>query len=70
MQAWLLLEVHAMTSRRKSIGRGDEASGPVMSTRASQSMARGESVEKIDNPEHGTPEVGKYTRYNGGVYGK
>ncbi|WDL98278.1 hypothetical protein [Alicyclobacillus sp. ALC3] len=58
-----------MTSRRKSIGRGDEASGPVMSSTASASMARGESVAKMANHRYGTPQVGKYSRRLGGEYG-
>lgn len=58
-----------MTSRRKSIGRGDEASGPVMDALASQSMARGESVEKLMNHRFGTPEQDKYSRRLGGEYG-
>ncbi len=58
-----------MTSRRKSIGRGDEASGPVMDALASQSMARGESVEKLMNHRYGTPQQGKYSRRLGGEYG-
>ncbi|MCL6626607.1 hypothetical protein [Alicyclobacillus shizuokensis] len=36
-----------MTSRRKSIGRGDEASGPIANALASQSMARGEPEEEL-----------------------
>ncbi|GMA49724.1 hypothetical protein GCM10025857_10810 [Alicyclobacillus contaminans] len=58
-----------MTSRRKSIGRGDEASGPVLDAAASRSMARGESLEKLMNHRYGTPQVGKYTRRLGGEYG-
>lgn len=58
-----------MTSRRKSIGRGDEASGPVMDAVASKSMARGESVEKLMNHRYGTPQIGKYSRRIGGEYG-
>lgn len=56
-------------ARRKSIGRGDEASGPVMNARASQSMARGESEEKLDRHQYGTPTKGKYSRRLGGEYG-
>ncbi len=56
-----------MTTRRKSIGRGDEAVGPIMSANASQAMARG---AKVDQPHrHGTPKVGKYSRKLGGEYG-
>lgn len=58
-----------MTTRRKSIGRGDEASGPIMNARASESMARGESVEKLENHQHGKPVVGRYSRRRGGEYG-
>lgn len=58
-----------MTSRRKSIGRGDEASGPVMSAEASTSMARGEPVAQLANHRYGTPQVGKYSRRLGGEYG-
>ena len=58
-----------MSSRRKSIGRGDEAFGPVMNALASQSMARGESKEKVLHPHYGTPQTGKYSRHIGGEYG-
>jgi len=58
-----------MTTRRKSIGRGDEASGPVMSSVASQAMARGESVEQVLHPHYGTPKVGEYSTRLGGEYG-
>jgi hypothetical protein len=58
-----------MTSRRKSIGRGDEASGPVMNARASQSMARGESEELLNRHQYGKPQEGKYSRHLGGEYG-
>lgn len=58
-----------MTSRRKSIGRGDEASGPVMSAEASACMARGESASKRMAHRYGTPQVGKYSRRLGGEYG-
>lgn len=55
------------SSRRKSLGRGDEASGPVMSAEASASMRRGESKDK---PHHyGTPHEGQYSRKLGGEYG-
>lgn len=57
------------SSRRKSIGRGDEASGPVMDPLASRSMARGESVEKLAQHRHGTPHAGRYSRRPGGEYG-
>ncbi|QQE81522.1 hypothetical protein [Alicyclobacillus sp. SO9] len=50
------------SSRRKSIGRGDEASGPVINAFASRSMARGESKEELHNHQYGTPNRGKYTR--------
>lgn len=56
-----------MTTRRKSIGRGDEASGPVMSETASRAMARGERVDKPHR--YGTPQAGKYSRHLGGEYG-
>lgn len=62
-------EVDDVTTRRKSIGRGDEASGPMMDERASLSMARGESIEKLEQQEHGKPVVGQYTRRLGGEYG-
>ncbi len=58
-----------MTTRRKSIGRGDEASGPVMNARASESMARGESVEKLSHHQYGKPALGKYSRRPSGEYG-
>lgn len=58
-----------MTSRSKPIGRGDEASGPIANSLASQSMARGESVEDLQNHRYGTPQVGKYSRRLGGKYG-
>jgi hypothetical protein len=58
-----------MTSRRKSIGRGDEASGPVMNALASQSMARGERIEKLMNHRYGSPRLGMYSRRLGGEYG-
>jgi hypothetical protein len=58
-----------MTSRRKSIGRGDEASGPVMNSLASESMARGESAQKLAHHRYGSPKVGKYSRRLGGEYG-
>jgi len=58
-----------MSSRRKSIGRGDEASGPVFNALASRSMARGESVEDLQNHRHGTPQLGRYARKRGGEYG-
>ena len=51
-----------MTTRRKSIGRGDEASGPIIHAFATKSMARGESKEELRNHQYGTPELGKYTR--------
>lgn len=56
-----------MTSRRKSIGRGDEASGPVMSAEASASMRRGEGAA-VEH-RYGTPKVGMYSRKLGGEYG-
>lgn len=56
-----------MSSRRKSIGRGDEASGPVMSAEASASMRRGESTEEAHR--YGTPKKGMYSRKIGGEYG-
>ncbi|WP_067618754.1 hypothetical protein [Alicyclobacillus acidiphilus] len=56
-----------MTSRRKSIGRGDEASGPVMSAEASAAMRKG---KKADHSErHGNPENGRYQRAVDGEYG-
>lgn len=56
-----------MTTRRKSIGRGDEASGPIINAEASAAMARG---ERLDKPRrYGTPQVGKYSRKLGGEYG-
>ncbi|MCL6637537.1 MAG: hypothetical protein K6T26_06280 [Alicyclobacillus sp.] len=58
-----------MTSRRKSIGRGDEASGPVMGPAASQSMARGQPLAELAHRRYGTPQLGKYSRRLGGVYG-
>jgi hypothetical protein len=58
-----------MSSRRKSIGRGDEASGPVMSAEASRSMARGESLEQLAYHRYGKPKVGAYTRRLGGEFG-
>ncbi|MCL6452364.1 MAG: hypothetical protein K6T78_01910 [Alicyclobacillus sp.] len=57
------------SSRRKSIGRGDEASGPVMSAEASRSMRRGEREEDLQHHRYGTPVVGRYTRRLGGSYG-
>lgn len=57
------------SSRRKSIGRGDEASGPVMNARASESMARGESVEQLEQQRYGKPVIGAYARRLGGEYG-
>lgn len=51
-----------MTSRRKSIGRGDEASGPVLPAFSSKSMARGESKAELRNHQFGTPVEGKYER--------
>ncbi|MCL6599203.1 hypothetical protein [Alicyclobacillus macrosporangiidus] len=57
------------SSRRKSIGRGDEASGPVMNALASRSMARGEPVDKLLHHRYGTPQVGKYSRRLGGELG-
>lgn len=51
-----------MSSRRKSIGRGDEASGPVINAEASRSMARGESKAELAHHRYGTPQLGKYTR--------
>jgi nucleoid-associated protein YgaU len=63
------VEVDAMTSRRKSIGRGDEASGPVMSAEASRSMARGESLEDLAHHRYGKPKLGAYSRRIGGDYG-
>lgn len=57
------------SSRRKSIGRGDEASGPVLDALASKSMARGESIADLAHHQYGTPEVGKYSRKRGGEYG-
>ncbi|MFB5190261.1 hypothetical protein [Alicyclobacillus fastidiosus] len=56
-----------MTSRRKSIGRGDEASGPVMNAEASASMRRGESKDKPHR--YGTPKEGMYSRKLDGSYG-
>ncbi len=56
-----------MTTRSKTIGRGDEASGPVIDARASASMARGESINRPR--KHGTPKIGKYSRRLGGEYG-
>jgi hypothetical protein len=56
-----------MTTRRKSIGRGDEASGPVMSAEASTAMARGESLSRPR--KYGKPQIGKYSRKLGGEYG-
>ncbi|MBX5436200.1 MAG: hypothetical protein IRZ33_03175 [Alicyclobacillaceae bacterium] len=58
-----------MTSRRKSIGRGDEASGAVMSALASRAMARGETIEKTLHPRHGIPREGWYSTRLGGEYG-
>ncbi|MBX6353828.1 MAG: hypothetical protein IRZ10_10895 [Thermoflavifilum sp.] len=58
-----------MSSRRKSIGRGDEASGPVMSAEASRSMARGESLEQLAHHRYGKPKPGMYARRLGGEYG-
>jgi hypothetical protein len=58
-----------MTTRRKSIGRGDEASGPQMSPLASSSMARGEPIEDLVNRRYGSPKAGKYSRRLGGEYG-
>ncbi|MCL6632795.1 MAG: hypothetical protein K6T63_09190 [Alicyclobacillus herbarius] len=46
-----------MTSRRKSIGRGDEASGAVASALASQSMARGEPEEELMRRQQKRAEV-------------
>ncbi|MCL6515914.1 hypothetical protein [Alicyclobacillus sp.] len=57
------------SSRRKSIGRGDEASGPVMNALASRSMARGEPVEQLLNHRYGKPQPGKYSRRLGGELG-
>lgn len=56
-----------MTSRRKSIGRGDEASGPVMSAEASRAMRRGEKVGSASR--HGNPSYGRYARALDGEYG-
>lgn len=56
-----------MSSRRKSIGRGDEAVGPVMSANASASMRRGESRDTVHR--YGTPKEGMYSRKIGGEYG-
>ncbi|MFD1673295.1 hypothetical protein [Alicyclobacillus fodiniaquatilis] len=56
-----------MSSRRKSIGRGDEASGPIMSSEASASMRIGESKDKPHR--YGTPQQGMYSRKVGGEYG-
>ncbi len=58
-----------MSSRRKSIGRGDEASGPVLSIMASASMARGESTEKMEHRQYGSLSQGKYGHRLGGQYG-
>ncbi|MDQ0190309.1 hypothetical protein JI721_09740 [Alicyclobacillus cycloheptanicus] len=58
-----------MTSRRKSIGRGDEASGPVLSAQATASMARGQRISEMQQHRHGTPQIGKYSRRIGGEYG-
>ncbi|MDP9727687.1 hypothetical protein ACOJUR_05285 [Alicyclobacillus tolerans] len=56
-----------MTTRRKSIGRGDEAVGPVLSPEASTAMARGE--HRGEHRPHGNPKYGKYSRKLGGSYG-
>jgi hypothetical protein len=56
-----------MTTRRKSIGRGDEASGPIINAVSSTAMARGEHVG--EPRKHGTPQIGKYSRKLGGEYG-
>ena len=56
-----------MTTRRKSIGRGDEASGPIINAVSSAAMARGESVSKPR--KYGKPQLGKYSRKLGGEYG-
>ncbi|EJY55375.1 hypothetical protein URH17368_2115 [Alicyclobacillus hesperidum URH17-3-68] len=56
-----------MPSRRKSIGRGDEASGPVMSAQASAAMRRGARVD--EERRYGNPAHGKYARKLGGEYG-
>lgn len=56
-----------MSSRRKSIGRGDEATGPVMSQAASASMRRGEKIHSVHH--HGTPHEGMYSRKLDGEYG-
>lgn len=61
--------VTTMTTRRKSIGRGDEASGPIINAKASESMARGESKEKLEHRQYGKPELGRYSRRLGGEYG-
>lgn len=58
-----------MSTRRKSIGRGDEAAGPILDPLASQAMARGESKEKVLNHRYGTPQEGKYSRRLGGEFG-
>ncbi|WAH35931.1 hypothetical protein [Alicyclobacillus dauci] len=56
-----------MTSRRKSIGRGDEARGPVINAEASAKMRRG---EREDTPHrYGHPQPGMYSRKIGGTYG-
>lgn len=55
-----------MTSRRKSIGRGDEASGPVMSAQASAAMRRG---EKVDGEHRHGDGNGSYKRGIDGEYG-
>lgn len=57
------------SSRRKSIGRGDEASGPIQDALASKSMARGQSVADLAQHQYGTPQLGKYSRKRGGEYG-
>lgn len=57
------------SSRRKSIGRGDEASGPIIAALASRSMARGESIADLAQHRHGNPQLGKYSRKLGGEYG-
>lgn len=56
-----------MSSRRKSIGRPDEAVGPVMSASASASMRRGESRHSVHR--YGTPKEGMYSRRIGGELG-
>lgn len=58
-----------MTTRRKSIGRGDEASGPVINALASQSMSRGQPKSELVHRRYGTPREGMYSRKVGGEYG-